>query len=166
MAKEFEHLDPDVRRRLLERGIDIEHSYGSFQAEIRVSPPPLLLDHLKGREGGPLRQCVNNREHKVSRKVMMEADALRMNRAQVPWLLKKKGKQAKVSDEELHEVYEQYQSGASMREIAAASWERWGYASENAARNSIRKLFKCRHLPVRSISESLYAKWERRREAA
>jgi hypothetical protein len=166
MAKEFEHLDPDVRRRLQERGIDIEHSYGSFQAEIRVSPPPLLLDHLKGREGGPLRQCVNNREHKVSRKVMMEADALRIKRAQVPWRLKKKGKQAKISDEELREVYAQYQNGASMREIAVANWEHWGYASPNAARNSIRKLFKCRNLPVRTISESLYTKWERRREAA
>ncbi len=42
----FRKLDPKVRRRLEERGIDIERNFELFQAEIRVMPPPRLLADL------------------------------------------------------------------------------------------------------------------------
>lgn len=42
----FPHLDPDDRRRLEERGIDVDRSLEALIAEVRVAPPPKLLRDL------------------------------------------------------------------------------------------------------------------------
>lgn len=42
----FSGLDRETRRRLEERGIDIDKSLRLLLAEVRVSPPPMLLHDL------------------------------------------------------------------------------------------------------------------------
>jgi hypothetical protein len=134
------NLEPEVRRRLEERGIDIERSYDAFQAEIRVHPPPLLMAHLSIEDFSktPMRQVRDNYSD---------------------------GKDAKrsppCSEWRVIELYEEYEKGASLVMLADKYWQELSYKNARSAVTAIHHLFVNRGFYVRTKSEAAKLRWSR-----
>ena len=131
---EFENLDRDVRRRLEERGINVEQSYALFQAEIRVHPPPLLLAHLRIDD---FSKWPKQQDRSIDDKQRR----------------RKGGRAASASEETIADLYREYKTGKSVPELATR-WEELGYKNEKSCMDAIYSLFHTRGMTLRSKQDS------------
>lgn len=67
-------------------------------------------------------------------------------------------KDAKLTAAHVRAAHKLYQAGMSVRDLAAAGWEKWGYASPASAANALYDMFARGGYPLRDRVEATVAK--------